>query len=178
MRPRAVPVGYPDTRLHDRVEHSMGNSRRSEMIDSSTCEIIAPSRPTIRPWRIGNRWRPCRSCSIPGTTRTNRTIRPPKLMELRDAGEQWMDRVGDMGFVAEDELIERFWPGREHPVTAQPVVTRDGREVTASSTTAGTRYRLADLLGSPASGAVRAGRVCRPSSRLCAQRHGRVHPSS
>ena len=67
-----------------------------------------------------------------------------KLIELRNAGQQWMDEVGDMGWMAEDELIERFWPGREQPVTAAPVVTpRDGAVTIASATEgASIGYRL------------------------------------
>jgi len=54
----------------------------------------------------------------------------PKYMEVRDrmskALEHWMEEIGDLGFVQEDELIERFWPGGVQPVTLNPVIVPNG----------------------------------------------------
>jgi len=67
-----------------------------------------------------------------------------KLAELRLALQQWMEESGDMGFVPENDLIERFWPGREQPITATPVVRQGGSTVSITSATEGASigYRL------------------------------------
>lgn len=44
-----------------------------------------------------------------------------KLQELRNALDEWRNRVGDMGEVAEDQMVERFWPQGVQPQTATPV---------------------------------------------------------
>jgi arylsulfatase A-like enzyme len=57
---------------------------------------------------------------------------------LRAALEKWMKDTGDLGGVPEDELIERFWPGRQQPVTAAPVIKRaDDGTVTITCATPG-----------------------------------------
>jgi len=45
-----------------------------------------------------------------------------KLTELRNECERWMEAINDMGFIAEQELIERFWPGKKQPLTSTPEV--------------------------------------------------------
>lgn len=67
-----------------------------------------------------------------------------KLAEFRLVLQQWMDETGDMGFVPENDLIERFWPGREQPITATPVVRQGGGTVSITSATEGASigYRL------------------------------------
>ena len=44
------------------------------------------------------------------------------LKRMRAALDKWMKDIGDLGGVPEDELIERMWPGRTQPVTADPVI--------------------------------------------------------
>ena len=41
---------------------------------------------------------------------------------MRAAHDKWMKDIGDLGGVPEDELVERMWPGRTQPVTADPVI--------------------------------------------------------
>jgi len=54
----------------------------------------------------------------------------PKYREIRHrmsrALEHWMEEIGDLGLVQEDELIERFWPGGVQPVTLNPVIVPNG----------------------------------------------------
>ena len=67
-----------------------------------------------------------------------------RLAEFRSALEEWMDAVGDMGFIDENDLIDRFWPGRQQPVTAAPMVEALDGAVRISSATQGASigYRL------------------------------------
>ena len=44
------------------------------------------------------------------------------LERMRAALEQWMKHIGDLGGVPEDELIERMWPGKKQPLTADPLI--------------------------------------------------------
>lgn len=60
-----------------------------------------------------------------------------RLAEFRQALQEWMDDAGDMGFIPETELIDRFWPGSQQPGTAAPVVEGDGAEVMIASDTEG-----------------------------------------
>jgi N-sulfoglucosamine sulfohydrolase len=68
-----------------------------------------------------------------------------RLKQMRAALEQWMKDVHDQGGVPEDELIQRFWPGHQQPVTASPVLHRDNEgTVTIACATPGASigYRL------------------------------------
>jgi uncharacterized sulfatase len=51
------------------------------------------------------------------------------LQKMRAAVDQWMESVNDLGRVPEEQLIERFKPGGQQPVTAPPQFTAqpDGR---------------------------------------------------
>lgn len=60
-----------------------------------------------------------------------------RLAEFRQALQEWMDDAGDMGFIPETELIDRFWPGNQQPGTAAPVVEGDDAEVMIASDTEG-----------------------------------------
>jgi arylsulfatase A-like enzyme len=44
------------------------------------------------------------------------------LERLRHAVTEWMTRIGDQGLINEAEMIERMWPGRVQPQTAQPYI--------------------------------------------------------
>jgi len=44
------------------------------------------------------------------------------LERMRNAVTDWMARTGDQGLVNEPEMIERMWPGRVQPETAQPYI--------------------------------------------------------
>lgn len=60
-----------------------------------------------------------------------------KLLELREATNEWLERVGDLGATDEIELVQRFWNGQdEMPVTGRPQLRRDtaGRFVLESKT--------------------------------------------
>jgi hypothetical protein len=43
-----------------------------------------------------------------------------KLMELRAECTRWMESIHDMGEIPEAEILEKFWPGRDQPLTAAP----------------------------------------------------------
>lgn len=60
-----------------------------------------------------------------------------KLTELRAEMDRWMNTTGDKGFIPEADLLEQFWPGREQPVTAPVVFSRDGDRIALRSATAG-----------------------------------------
>ena len=64
-------------------------------------------------------------------------VHAERLAEFRQALQEWMDDAGDMGFIPETDLIDRFWPGSQQPGTADPSVERVGAEVTISSATEG-----------------------------------------
>ncbi len=50
-----------------------------------------------------------------------------KLAELRAALAEWMDDIGDLGYIPEEELRLRMWPGGVQPETAKPEVdVREG----------------------------------------------------
>ncbi len=46
----------------------------------------------------------------------------PHLRRLREALDDWRDEVGDMGEIPEAEMVRRWYPGGEQPVTAPPVL--------------------------------------------------------
>ncbi|MEW4527508.1 sulfatase-like hydrolase/transferase [Maioricimonas sp. JC845] len=54
-----------------------------------------------------------------------------KLAELREAHERWTEETGDLGHIAESELIRRLWPpdGRQ-PTTATPTIAVQAGTVT------------------------------------------------
>ena len=72
-----------------------------------------------------------------------------KLEEMRQACATWQEEYGDLGLIPEGELLERFWPGRVQPVTADPVVTVAHDDLTLSSSTEGAQigYRKAGSEG-------------------------------
>ncbi len=43
------------------------------------------------------------------------------LAELRSALDEWQREVGDLYREPEDQMLERFWPGRRQPVTSAPL---------------------------------------------------------
>jgi len=45
-----------------------------------------------------------------------------RLCQMRGALEKWMQQIGDLGGLPEDELIQRLWPGGKQPITADPLV--------------------------------------------------------
>jgi arylsulfatase A-like enzyme len=60
-----------------------------------------------------------------------------KLMELRRECERWMKETSDLGFVPEEDLIERFWPGKVRPVTAAPDIIRETGKISIRCSTEG-----------------------------------------
>jgi len=44
------------------------------------------------------------------------------LKKMRALLDKWIEDTGDLGGTPEDELIERMWPGRKQPVTADPKI--------------------------------------------------------
>lgn len=69
-----------------------------------------------------------------------------RLGDLRGELDRWMSDIGDKGLIPEGDLIERFWPDWEQPVTAAPEVRRDGALIALNSATQGASigYRLID----------------------------------
>jgi hypothetical protein len=61
-----------------------------------------------------------------------------KLAELRQALEEWTAQVGDLGAVAEKDMIKQMWNGGSAPpATAVPEVVRDGESVRITCATPG-----------------------------------------
>ena len=60
-----------------------------------------------------------------------------RLTSMRTALNAWMAASGDLGYVPEAELIERFWPNGEQPRTAPPEVRMDAGRLHLSSATEG-----------------------------------------
>ncbi len=51
-----------------------------------------------------------------------------KLIELRTECEQWMTAIEDKGFIPEEDLIRQFWPDKQQPITAAPIIKEmDGK---------------------------------------------------
>jgi arylsulfatase A-like enzyme len=46
------------------------------------------------------------------------------LVRMRQAVVDWMARTGDQGLINEPEMVQRMWPGRVQPETAQPYIVR------------------------------------------------------
>jgi hypothetical protein len=40
---------------------------------------------------------------------------------MREALEDWVDQVGDMGRLSEDQMVASWYPGGKQPVTAAPI---------------------------------------------------------
>jgi N-sulfoglucosamine sulfohydrolase len=47
-----------------------------------------------------------------------------KLEELRGALKAWQDKYGDLGFIPETELVERFWSGKIQPKTDEVIIEK------------------------------------------------------
>lgn len=60
-----------------------------------------------------------------------------KLDELRRENLKFLDRVADLNAMPEARLLQLLWPNGTQPVTADPVVTQEGRIVTISCATLG-----------------------------------------
>ncbi len=60
-----------------------------------------------------------------------------KLDELRQELDRWMAQTNDAGTMDEMALLRQLWPNLEQPVTAAPVMSREGEAVTLSSDTDG-----------------------------------------
>lgn len=60
-----------------------------------------------------------------------------KLAELRSALLGWVAEVQDKNLQPEAELIESFWPNGQQPITAAPVLTWQGNELTMTCATEG-----------------------------------------
>lgn len=102
-----------------------------------------------------------------------------RLARMREATDEWLARVGDLGDVPEVELVSRFWNGRdEMPPTAAPRATRnEAGNWTLSSDTPGAQiaYRYVAPGGEAERWRVYAGPLpARPGARLeaTAQRIG------
>ena len=72
-----------------------------------------------------------------------------KLIELRKECDRWIQNTNDKGFMLETDLIETFWPDKNQPKTADPMVTIiDGLlHITCETDGAGIgyRYRPSDI---------------------------------
>ncbi len=60
-----------------------------------------------------------------------------KLTELRGECERWMEEIGDMGLIPEEELIRQFWPGKIQPETSPPIIVEKGGVLSFSCKTEG-----------------------------------------
>jgi N-sulfoglucosamine sulfohydrolase len=61
-----------------------------------------------------------------------------KLEELRKAYDQWIKEVGDLSAEPEQQMVKKWWNGREEaPKTETPKVQRQGSDIKLSSATAG-----------------------------------------
>jgi N-sulfoglucosamine sulfohydrolase len=48
------------------------------------------------------------------------------LEQMREVNQKHMESIGDMGFVPEIDLVERFWPDGEQPQTMRPLIRQKG----------------------------------------------------
>ncbi|MEM1122364.1 MAG: sulfatase, partial [Bacteroidota bacterium] len=69
-----------------------------------------------------------------------------KLVELRQAYDEWSKDVPDLNRQPEPELIEQFWPNQQQPVTEAPQVVMENGKMTIQCPTEGASigYQLVD----------------------------------
>jgi hypothetical protein len=60
-----------------------------------------------------------------------------KLLELRQASEEWVITIDDTGIIPESELISEIWPDGFQPQTADPEVTINESRINISCPTQG-----------------------------------------
>jgi hypothetical protein len=73
-----------------------------------------------------------------------------KLIEMRRECEKWMINIDDKGFIPEEELIKQFWPEKIQPITADPIIIKDGDFFSISCETKGAvigyKYKKQDMM--------------------------------
>ncbi len=60
-----------------------------------------------------------------------------QLLQLREECDRWMKAIEDKGHIPEGELLESFWPNREQPITAAPVIEEVNGKINLSCPTPG-----------------------------------------
>ncbi len=72
------------------------------------------------------------------------------LIEMRRECEQWMINIDDKGFIPEEELIKQFWPEKIQPITAEPIIIKNGDFFSISCETKGAvigyKYKKQDMM--------------------------------
>jgi len=74
-----------------------------------------------------------------------------KIQGLREALDQWIAKVGDMGNIPEATMVEQMWPGNTQPHASQPEFFISDEEVSLSCSTKGSSiaYILSDTIIQP-----------------------------
>ena len=69
-----------------------------------------------------------------------------KLNELRGALDDWLDSFEDLNALPEQALMHKIWPNGTQPVTENPVIKKDGENVTITTATQGASigYKIID----------------------------------
>ncbi len=60
-----------------------------------------------------------------------------KIKELRNALDEFINKIHDKSSIPEAQMIEQMWPGGVQPKTAQPVISMKDETIRISCTTAG-----------------------------------------
>lgn len=70
-----------------------------------------------------------------------------KLIELRKAMDNWIDRTNDMGDIPELTMIKKMWHGLEQPVTQAPAFTVKNHKICISCSVKGASiaYQVLDI---------------------------------
>ncbi len=65
-------------------------------------------------------------------------------LKLSNELDQWMNEYGDMGLMTEKERVWQMWPDGIQPVTKNPIVIQEGKNIMLSCDTEGASigYRL------------------------------------
>ena len=73
-----------------------------------------------------------------------------KLVELREQLYNWQSSINDLGFVAESEIVNAFWPNMIQPTTADVVIRQKNLQFHLSCETKGASigYQIGENMGS------------------------------
>lgn len=128
-RPSMMHTRYPDhlatwdefRRLHFEEANQIGRGQLPDMLSPLQRSLLAVPRPSEELYDLQ---------ADPHETQNlaHDPQHAAQLNRLRDALELWQQRHGDLGFLPESELLNRWRPEGKAPAVAEPLVveTRDG----------------------------------------------------
>ena len=127
-RPYAQHVAYGEVtptmqelrRLHAEEAFLIGKGEIPALLTPAQRLFLAPSKPAEELYDLETDPHEIRNLADDPAHAT-------ALRRLRRELVRWQRECGDLGLMPEEELIERFRPGGRWPITASPVLRRDGQ---------------------------------------------------